>query len=130
MAGKKRFNMDDMMEDVNAYIEKPNEAPAPNQPENTTEQKAEPVQADPKPYSEPDKAFRRNITLSEELFWRLDYIKKRKNKNRGDGSEFVTLDRLMFDMVQYCLDTQYASTKRKFEEHKATEKDDEDEDWI
>ena len=122
--------MEDMMEDVNAYIENPKDLPMSVQPETVTEQKEDPVQIETKSYSEPNKVFRRNITLSEELFWRLDYIKKRKNKNRTEGAELVTLDRLMFDMVQYCLDNQYASTKRKFEEHKATEQEDDEEDWI
>lgn len=127
----KRFNMDDNFDDVNAYIEKPKEI-------QTQAKVAEPVVEHVMSIEEkketssatPDKLYRRNITLSEEQFWRLDYIKKRKNKVRGKDDELVTLDKLMYDMVQHCLDTQYASTKRKFDEHKANEIEDEDEDWV
>jgi len=68
-------------------------------------------------YKEPDKQFRRNITLSEELFRRLEFIKKSKNKSRSKEDELVTLDKLMFDMIQHCLDTQYPETKAMFEKY-------------
>lgn len=68
-------------------------------------------------YKEPDKQFRRNITLSEELFRRLEFIKKSKNKARGKDDEMVTLDKLMFDMVQCCIDEQYPETKVMFEKY-------------
>lgn len=68
-------------------------------------------------YSEPDKQFRRNITLSEEQFRRLEFIKKSKNKTRSKEDELVTLDKLMFDMIQHCLDTQYPETKAMFEKY-------------
>lgn len=68
-------------------------------------------------YSEPDKQFRRNITLSEEQFRRLEFIKKSKNKTRAKEDDLVTLDKLMFDMVQHCLDTQYPETKSMFEKY-------------
>lgn len=70
-----------------------------------------------KSYKEPDKQFRRNITLSEELFRRLEFIKKSKNKVRGKDDEMVTLDKLMFDMVQRCIDEQYPETKAMFEKY-------------
>lgn len=53
----------------------------------------------------PDKQFRRNITLSEEQFRKLELIKKMKNKERGKSDELVTLDKLMFDMIQMYLDS-------------------------
>lgn len=68
-----------------------------------------------KSHKEPDKLYRRNITLSEEQFRRLEFIKKNRNKARDKGEELVTLDKLMFDMVQHCLDTQYPETKAMFE---------------
>ena len=125
----KRFNLDENFDDMSKYIKEPKEAQAPVQQEEVAVSKEVTVETQ-KSYNEPDKLFRRNITLSEEQFWRLDYIKRRKNKVRGKDDELVTLDRLMFDMVQHCLDTQYASTKKKFEEHKANEKEDDDEDWV
>lgn len=70
-----------------------------------------------KSYKEPDKQFRRNITLSEELFRRLEFIKKSKNKARGKDDEMVTLDKLMFDMVRRCIDEQYPETKAMFEKY-------------
>lgn len=121
--GKKRFNLDDNFNDVNTYIETPKEAPAPAQPtKEETPKPEEPKKSD----SEPNKQFRRNITLSEEVYWRLNYIKDRKNKNRSEGDKFVTIDGLMFDMIQQCLDAQYASTKKKFEDYK----NEETEDWV
>lgn len=53
----------------------------------------------------PDKQFRRNITLSEEQFRKLELIKKMKNKERVKSDELVTLDKLMFDMIQMYLDS-------------------------
>lgn len=114
---KKRFNMDDMMEDVSAYIEKPQESASLS---NKMVQEAPvPVPDTIKQdlYKEPNKEFRRNITLSEEQFRRLEFIKKTKNKARAKGEELITLDKLMFDMVQYCLDTQYQETKVMFEKY-------------
>lgn len=70
-----------------------------------------------KSYSEPDKLFRRNITLSEEQFRRLEFIKKAKNKSRSKDEDMITLDKLMFDMVQKCLDEQYPETKDMFNKY-------------
>ena len=109
--------MDDMMEDVSAYIEKPQESASLS---NQMVQEAPvPVPDTVKQdlYKEPNKEFRRNITLSEEQFRRLEFIKKTKNKARAKGEELITLDKLMFDMVQYCLDTQYQETKVMFEKY-------------
>lgn len=132
--GKKRFNLDDNFDDVVNYIDTPKDIPAPAAPAAPAEVKETPkavneqkdVTGKEGAYNEPNKLFRRNITLSEEIFWRLNYIKDRKNKNRSDGDKFVTIDGLMFDMIQQCLDTQYASTKQKFEQYK----NDDAEDWI
>lgn len=121
---KKRFELDDNFDDVNAYIESPKETPAPVAPQPAPA--AEPKPEAEKPQSEvPHEKFRRNVTLSEEALWRLNYIKDRKNKNRAKGDKFITLESLIFDMVQHCLDTQYASTKKKFDEYKQ-----DDEDWV
>lgn len=54
---------------------------------------------------QPNKQFRRNITLSEEQFRKLELIKKMKNKERGKDDELVTIDKLMFDMIQQYLDS-------------------------
>lgn len=70
-----------------------------------------------KSYKLPDKLFRRNITLSEEQFRKLEFIKKKKNKERSKDDELVTLDRLMFDMIQHCLDTQYPEADVMFEKY-------------
>lgn len=128
--GKKRFNLDDSFDDVNNYIESPQEKVL-EMPDTTAEVVA-PVSLKPeaekeKSSSTPSEKYRRNITLSEELLWRLNYIKERKNKSREKGDKFITLEGLMYDMVQHCLDTQYASTKKKFEEYK---RDEENEDWV
>lgn len=71
----------------------------------------------------PDVKFKRNITLSEEMLWRLNYIKERKNKNRAKGDKFVTIDQLMFEMVKFALDEKFGSTKKKFIESKEDEED-------
>lgn len=128
--GKKRFNLDDSFDDVNNFIESPQEKIV-DTPDSIAEVVAA-VSAKPEPEQEksssiPNEKYRRNITLSEELLWRLNYIKERKNKSREKGDKFITLEGLMYDMVQHCLDTQYASTKKKFEEYK---RDEENEDWV
>lgn len=128
--GKKRFNLDDSFDDVNNYIESPQEKVL--EMSDTTAEVVAPVSLKPEPEKEkssstPSEKYRRNITLSEELLWRLNYIKERKNKSREKGDKFITLEGLMYDMVQHCLDTQYASTKKKFEEYK---RDEENEDWV
>lgn len=121
---KRRFNLDDNFEDVGSFIEAPKESqPATHIPEPVSQE--QPVEKAVL-HNEPNKLFRRNITLSEEVLWRLNYIKDRKNKNRQDGDKFVTIDGLMFEMIQQCLDNQYASTKRKFDEYK----NEEAEDWM
>lgn len=104
------------MDDVNAYIDTPKETTSPVQP-NTAEETKPKQEVQTVSYKEPDKQFRRNITLSEELFRRLEFIKKSKNKARGKEDELVTLDKLMFDMIQHCLDTQYPETKAMFEKY-------------
>ena len=84
-----------------------------------------PSSGEPKPakeqptemHKEPNKLYRRNITLSEELFRRLEFIKKAKNKARSKDDDMITLDKLMFDMVQKCLDEQYPETKIMFEKY-------------
>lgn len=132
--GKKRFNLDDNFDDVVSYIDTPKEVPAAAAPAVPSEVKETPkavyeqkdVTGKEVSYNEPNKLFRRNITLSEEIYWRLNYIKDRKNKNRSDGDKLVTVDGLMFEMIQQCLDTQYASTKKKFDEYK----NDDSEEWI
>lgn len=75
------------------------------------------VEKPKKSYKEPDKMFRRNITLSEEQFRKLEFIKKTKNKAREKDEELVTLDKLMFDMIQHCLDTQYPEASVMFEKY-------------
>ena len=114
--GKKRFNLDDSFNDVNAYIETPKETPSQIQTTKGEEPKQEP-EIPKKSYSEPDKLFRRNITLSEEQFRRLEFIKKAKNKSRSKDEDMITLDKLMFDMVQKCLDEQYPETKAMFDKY-------------
>lgn len=113
---KRKFNLKDAMDDVNAYIDTPKETTSPVQP-NTAEETKPKQEVPTVSYKEPDKQFRRNITLSEELFRRLEFIKKSKNKARGKEDELVTLDKLMFDMIQHCLDTQYPETKAMFEKY-------------
>jgi hypothetical protein len=67
---------------------------------------------------QPNKLYRRNITLSEEQFRKLELIKKMKNKERGKEDELVTLDKLMFDMIQMCLDSnQYPEVNAAFEKY-------------
>ena len=65
----------------------------------------------------PNLKFRRNITLSEELFRRLEYIKVRKNNEREGRGKMITLDQLMFEMVQEVLDSKYPETKATFEKY-------------
>lgn len=119
--GKKRFNLDENFNDVGNFIETPKEIPVPI--ENPTPPAQEVVAHVSKPeikeasYTIPDKKYRRNITLSEEQFRRLEFIKKSKNKARDKEDELVTLDKLMFDMIQHCLDTQYPETKAMFEKY-------------
>ena len=72
---------------------------------------------------QPNKLYRRNITLSEEQFRKLELIKKLKNKERGKDDELVTLDKLMFDMIQQCLDSnQYPEVNVAFEKYKELKK--------
>lgn len=67
---------------------------------------------------QPNKLFRRNITLSEEQFRKLELIKKMKNKERGKDDELVTLDKLMFDMIQQYLDSNpYPEVNTAFEKY-------------
>lgn len=73
--------------------------------EPMVEVKAEPAKDIRDEMKLPDKLFRRNITLSEEQFRKLELIKKMKNKERGKSDELVTLDKLMFDMIQMYLDS-------------------------
>ena len=67
---KRKFNLKDAMDDVNAYIDTPKETTSPVQP-NTAEETKPKQEVSTVSYKEPDKQFRRNITLSEELFRRL-----------------------------------------------------------
>jgi hypothetical protein len=60
--------------------------------EPMVEVKAEPAKDIRDEMKLPDKLFRRNITLSEEQFRKLELIKKMKNKERGKSDELVTLD--------------------------------------
>lgn len=130
---KKRFNLMETMEDVNNFIQSPKEDKVDtevretNEKEKTNEPSAPGTktesrvgESDP---SMPDVKFKRNITLSEEMLWRLNYIKERKNKNRAKGDKFVTIDQLMFEMVQFALDEKFGSTKKKFLESKEDEED-------
>lgn len=111
---KRRFNMDDMMDDVSAYIETPKESPVQNVPVAGPVVTEEAASVD---YNEPKWEFRRTVTLSECLFRRLELVKKSKNRDRKKGEGKVTLDKLMFDMIQHCLDTQYPETKEMFEKY-------------
>ena len=79
--------------------------PLQNTAEPTVEVKQELVKDIRDEMKLPDKQFRRNITLSEEQFRKLELIKKMKNKERGKFDELVTLDKLMFDMIQMYLDS-------------------------
>lgn len=108
--GKKRFNLDDNFNDVNTYIETPKETPVQVQPSKAEEPQQEQM-APKKSYKEPDKKFRRNITLSEEQFRCLEYIKKNKNNTRVQGEGLTTIDKIMFDMIQYSIDNQYPKEK-------------------
>lgn len=128
--GKKRFNLDDNFDDVGSFIDTPKDVPVPTntpaaavQNEPAVEQIAEKKETSCK---EPNKQFRRNITLSEEMFWCLNYIKDRKNKNRSEGDKFVGIDGLMFEMIQQTIDNQYPSVKKKFEDYKKEDS----EDWM
>lgn len=108
--GKKRFNLDDNFNDVNTYIETPKETPVQVQPGKAEEPQQE-LMVPKKSYKEPDKKFRRNITLSEEQFRCLEYIKKNKNNARAQGEGLTTIDKIMFDMIQYSIDNQYPKEK-------------------
>lgn len=108
--GKKRFNLDDNFNDVNTYIETPKETPVQVQPGKAEEPQQEQM-VPKKSYKEPDKKFRRNITLSEEQFRCLEYIKKNKNNTRVQGEGLITIDKIMFDMIQYSIDNQYPKEK-------------------
>lgn len=108
--GKKRFNLDDNFNDVNTYIETPKETPVQVQPGKAEEPQQE-LMVPKKSYKEPDKKFRRNITLSEEQFRCLEYIKKNKNNVRAQGEGLTTIDKIMFDMIQYSIDNQYPKEK-------------------
>ena len=127
---KKRFNLDDNFEDVAKFIEDPKDTPAPVNtaaPSVKEDAPKEPeAEKEEVSYKEPNKQFRRNITLSEEMFWCLNYIKDRKNKNRSEGDKFVAIDGLMFEMLQQALDSQYPSVKKKFENYKKEDS----EDWM
>ena len=79
--------------------------PLQTQTESTMEPDSEPVKDLLQEMKQPNKQFRRNITLSEEQFRKLELIKKMKNKERGKDDELVTLDKLMFDMIQQYLDS-------------------------
>lgn len=107
--GKKRFNVDDMIDDVNNVINSTNNAQA-STPSLVQEIKI-------KSHTEPDRLYRRNITLSEEQLRRLEFIKKSKNKAIDKKTGMITLDKIMFDMIQYCLDKQYPETKAMFEKY-------------
>lgn len=130
---KKRFNLMETMEDVNNFIQSPKEDKVDTEVRETNEKEKtnEPSAPETKTESRvgvndptaPDVKFKRNITLSEEMLWRLNYIKERKNKNRAKGDKFVTIDQLMFEMVQFALDEKFGSTKKKFLESKEDEED-------
>lgn len=145
---KKRFNLIDTMEEVNNFIQTPKEEPKeeivengidgtnedngpgkPNEsfqaegqsaPTPETKEESRVGEGDP---TVPNAKYKRNVTLSEELLWRLNYIKERKNKSRAKGDKFVTVDQLMFEMVQFALDEKFASTKKKFLESKEDEEE-------
>lgn len=132
---KKRFDLTDTMEEVNNFIQSPKEEKNENstygstngdEPNRTNaaecEAKTESRVGENDP-SVPDVKYKRNITLSEEMLWRLNYIKEKKNKSRAKGDKFVTIDQLMFDMVQFALDEKFGSTKSKFLESKKDEDD-------
>lgn len=141
---KKRFNLMDTMEEVNSFIQTPKEEKTENGIDGTNEDNRpgkpnEPFQTEgqsvPTPETKeesgvggddptaPNTKYKRNITLSEELLWRLNYIKERKNKSRAKGDKFVTVDQLMFEMVQFALDEKYSVTKKKFLESKEDEEE-------
>lgn len=86
--------------------------------EPAVEHKQEPAKDLNEEMKQPNKLYRRNITLSEEQFRKLELIKKMKNKERGKEDELVTLDKLMFDMIQMCLDSnQYPEVNAAFEKY-------------
>ena len=86
--------------------------------EPVVEHKQEPIKDLNEEMKQPNKLYRRNITLSEEQFRKLELIKKMKNKERGKEDELVTLDKLMFDMIQMCLDSnQYPEVNSTFENY-------------
>lgn len=146
---KKRFNLMETMEEVNNFIQTPkgeknetngldgingtngidgvnglNKANGIDGMNGTNKQSAESDnrvgEYDP---TVPDTKYKRNITLSEELLWRLNYIKDRRNKSRAKGEKFTSIDQLMFEMVQFALDEKFGSTKRKFLESKEDEEE-------
>ena len=130
---KKRFNLMETMEDVNNFIQSPKEDKVDTEVRETNEKEKTNEPSAPETKTEsgvgendpsvPDVKFKRNITLSEEMLWRLNYIKERKNKTRAKGDKFVTIDQLMFEMVQFALDEKFGSTKKKFLESKEDEED-------
>lgn len=130
---KKRFNLMETMEDVNNFIQSPKEDKVDTEVRETNEKEKTNEPSTPETKTEnrvgendptaPDVKFKRNITLSEEMLWRLNYIKERKNKNRAKGDKFVTIDQLMFEMVQFALDEKFSTTKKKFLESKEDEED-------
>lgn len=143
---KKRFNLMDTMEEVNNFIQSPKEEAITDSGSNVTNESNGSNHTDEQNINDkttetpeakkttsdgvgendptvPDVKYKRNITLSEEMLWRLNYIKERKNKSRAKGDKFVTIDQLMFEMVQFALDEKFATTKKKFLESKEDEED-------
>lgn len=124
---KKRFDLIDTMEEVNNFIQSPKEERVENG-SDVANKPSEPAIKNESGVGEydptvPNAKYKRNVTLSEEMLWRLNYIKERKNKSRAKGDKFVTVDQLMFEMVQFALDEKFASTKKKFLESKEDEED-------
>lgn len=139
MAVKQRFNLDETMLDAKKSIEEAQKTAMADPAQQPSAPDA-PVTADPVPSVQPQEAAPmpgnkqgrpkkkptsadtdrterrtvRNVSLDEETLWRLQAVKQRLNKSRGEGDRFYTLDQIIYDAVIEHLDKHYAETKEAY----------------
>lgn len=56
-----------------------------------------------------------NVTLDEKTLWRLEHIKKKLNKQRGEGDPFVSIDGLIYKSCVEWLDNNYPETNATYD---------------
>ena len=56
-----------------------------------------------------------NVTLDEKTLWRLEYIKKKLNKQRAEGDPFVSIDGLIYKACVEWLDKVYPETEETYQ---------------